>query len=248
MTRRSHTAAPLLLISIGVMAASGPASAASIVFGAATATFHQTFDRNWDPSEMIDGVTTGSKGWAIYRNDGASDQTLSETALFTLASPLSAGATSIAFTMIQNYVESHTLGDFSLGYTTDATPTLGGTYQPFAITGESATNPVTFTAAGDEVMVSGANPADNVYTITVSTDAAAPITGIYLKVNDNCANGLPTCGPGRAVNGNFVLTEFEASTFSAGVPEPASWALMLVGFGGLGLAMRSRRHFSAASV
>ena len=32
------------------------------------------------------------------------------------------------------------------------------------------------------------------------------------------------------------------------VPEPASWALMLVGFGGLGYALRSRRKLAKASV
>ena len=33
----------------------------------------------------------------------------------------------------------------------------------------------------------------------------------------------------------------------AGVPEPAAWGLMLVGFGGLGLAMRSRRPASSGA-
>jgi hypothetical protein len=33
-----------------------------------------------------------------------------------------------------------------------------------------------------------------------------------------------------------------------GVPEPASWALMLVGFGGLGMALRSRRRPASATV
>ena len=34
---------------------------------------------------------------------------------------------------------------------------------------------------------------------------------------------------------------------AAGVPEPASWAVMLVGFGGLGAAMRSRRKLAVAT-
>jgi hypothetical protein len=35
--------------------------------------------------------------------------------------------------------------------------------------------------------------------------------------------------------------------FQTAVPEPAAWAMMLVGFGGLGAVMRSRRRMAAAS-
>ena len=39
-----------------------------------------------------------------------------------------------------------------------------------------------------------------------------------------------------------------AFTLSGGpVPEPASWALMIMGFGGVGAAMRSRRRTMAAT-
>ena len=43
---------------------------------------------------------------------------------------------------------------------------------------------------------------------------------------------------------NATAASFEAVT---GVPEPASWALTVAGFGGLGAAMRSRRRTSAQS-
>ena len=45
-----------------------------------------------------------------------------------------------------------------------------------------------------------------------------------------------------AFNGNdFALDDIGLSTAPAGVPEPASWALMLAGFTGLGAMLRRRR-------
>jgi hypothetical protein len=48
---------------------------------------------------------------------------------------------------------------------------------------------------------------------------------------------------------NPVLTQTETLTFAAagGVPEPSTWAMMLIGFAGLGVAFRqSRRKVSFA--
>jgi hypothetical protein len=45
---------------------------------------------------------------------------------------------------------------------------------------------------------------------------------------------------GGAESGNF--------TFQLAVPEPATWALMLLGFGGIGLAMRRRRKPALAQL
>ncbi|WP_309606575.1 PEPxxWA-CTERM sorting domain-containing protein [Phenylobacterium sp.] len=48
-------------------------------------------------------------------------------------------------------------------------------------------------------------------------------------------NGLTV---GQATNNVGPVTV----PFSAGVPEPASWAMLIVGFGGIGGLMRGRRH------
>ena len=60
------------------------------------------------------------------------------------------------------------------------------------------------------------------------------------------APGNPTFNLGTfnlfsIANGNSTLTISRAVTVAA-VPEPATWAMMLLGFGGIGVAMRRRRH------
>lgn len=55
------------------------------------------------------------------------------------------------------------------------------------------------------ILAGGANPACDTYTVTADTDVAG-ITGIRLEAFPDAS--LPGRGPGRAVNGNFMLNEF----------------------------------------
>ena len=45
---------------------------------------------------------------------------------------------------------------------------------------------------------------------------------------------------------DYFYTAIDNVNLSGGVPEPAAWAMMLVGFGGMGMALRSRRARAAA--
>jgi hypothetical protein len=51
-----------------------------------------------------------------------------------------------------------------------------------------------------------------------------------------------------AGNGGVLRADFDVSSFSvtAGVPEPATWAMLTIGIAGLGLALRGRRARPAA--
>jgi hypothetical protein len=199
----------ILAVSGATLATSYQANAEAVTFSDATATFYQTFAGPWLPSQMIDGIIhTGDNGRAIYRDNGQSDQTLSETALLTLASPIAAGPQSWTITINQDFVGggagAHLLGDFSLGYTTDRTPNLSSTFIPFTITSASTLNGSTLTSLGNgELLDSGFLPVTDVYTITATSMSRGPITGLFLNAINDPNNGLPTGGPGR-FPGNFA--------------------------------------------
>ncbi len=57
-------------------------------------------------------------------------------------------------------------------------------------------------------------------------------------ISDNCSNG-GDYGTGRTDFGSDGFSG--ANTFKAGTPEPATWALMMIGLAGIGAAVRSTR-------
>ena len=220
-----------------------------IIFSSAVATYYQGF---FAPSQMIDGILSGTNGWAIAQGTGTGDQTLSESALLTIQSPLAAGPHSLTFTIYQNYGAQHLLGDFSLGYTTDASPTLTSTDNLLSITSASSLNGVTFSyPTQGQILVTNPNsaPDTDIYTIQANINSAAAVTGIFLNAINDPTNGLPTGGPGlQPVNGNFVVSEFEASSQTvAATPEPSACAL-LVASAVSGIALGWRRKVRKNSV
>jgi hypothetical protein len=96
-------------------------------------------------------------------------------------------------------------------------------------------DPDTFTSAGGakltknrdgSLLVSGKNPSPETYTVTARTNLAK-ISAIRLEV---LADGrLPNGGPGRAQNGNFVLSEFTVTAQPVQKVEKANLALLTLG-------------------
>lgn len=72
----------------------------------------------------------------------------------------------------------------------------------------------------------------------------------YLGQYYGPTSGYPIQSPLAAASA-YVRDNAEGSTFinyaflASGVPEPASWAMLLIGFGGIGVVMRRRRASTA---
>jgi len=72
---------------------------------------------------------------------------------------------------------------------------------------------------------------------TVTTLPGGPFT--IFAATDLINTGTGKTGP---VGATQTIT-----TLTGGIPEPASWALMIMGFGGIGASLRARRRVSAAA-
>ena len=95
----------------------------------------------------------------------------------------------------------------------------------------SSANGQTLTEQPDfSLLASGTNPSTDTLTLTAPTSLTG-ITGIRLEMLPDAS--LPSNGPGRAPNGNFVVSELTVSITA--VPEPGDYAavagLALAAFG-----------------
>jgi hypothetical protein len=187
----------------------------------------------------------------------------SETAVYKAVTDISnPGGTRFTFDLYSLHSNpGHNLGRFRLAVTTDDRSLYGqgiecgnlspeGTATWTVLTPISAVslNGQTLTIQGDgSILASGTNPASDVVTVVAETPLTG-ITGFRLEALQDAS--LPSNGPGRFSNGNFVLTELvvdqEALVLSAvptlGVWTTAVMCLLMLGMGSLVL----RRSVSGA--
>lgn len=122
-------------------------------------------------------------------------------------------------------------------YSLDATSLTGGSWT--ALTSLNFTGPVTGTTAG---AING-NLAANRLTLSDTLAGLGIADGASFAIRWTDRTAATGSNDGLAVDDFSLTATLEAVT---AVPEPASWALMIGGFGFIGSAMRRRRVFANA--
>ena len=150
------------------------------------------------------------------------------------AAPMANAATALNFTFApdgKSAVASFNSSGVGTTFSDTYTFTLPAGFASTSLT-TAAVNGTTDTAFTN-VMMNG---------VTLTTNSSGTIDAkslLNVAVNPG-ANTLVvngTSGGLYSYGGNISFAKL-----AAGVPEPASWALMMVGFGGLGAALRSKRR------
>lgn len=142
----------------------------------------------------------------------------------------------------------HTYANTS-GLTLDATSDGGGQYTVTSVSGDIDGLPASLIAPGgdynDNLVFYPGTPATLDFDGLAFSTASGGVFGVYYYATSGVyeigCQGGGGCGGGFGGSvDSFSLTEVTSST-----PEPAIWALMLVGFAGLGAALRSRRKLAS---
>jgi hypothetical protein len=126
-------------------------------------------------------------------------------------------------------------------WTTTDTANAGGFYTVTSMSGTQGGFGATLLGAG----VFAGN--DNLVKLTVSNFTINGVSYSANGVNYNIyslSNGtLSGCVSEACV---LPITNFSIQLATAAVPEPATWAMMMLGFGAMGAALRSRRKATVA--
>ena len=201
---------------MGLVLAAGQAGA--IGLQNTTATFSQPLFGGgpWLASQMIDGNTTGTNGWAVYDpSQPNATATSAQIAAFETVANLSAPAIRVNMLHAIGPANGHNLGRFRFSVTQDDRSTFcdglqtGGdvTANWTVLTPGSIVLPVGTTSTvlpDNSILIGGASP-NGSYVVTFDLPFGA-VTGLRLEAMDDPS--LPFGGPGRhSQNGNFVLTE-----------------------------------------
>ena len=137
-------------------------------------------------------------------------------------------------------------GYLGIGGTTDNLGyfTLNGTAASY--TGDLFTLLVNFTSPGTTSATYSAILHGTIQSGTnggITVNFQDPLTQVLTSSGGSFTMTLPSfVGVSSDSTLSYVSAQFQA------VPEPATWAMMLLGFGGMGLAMRRRRRVALAQI
>jgi len=226
----------VILVAMSVLLACGEAHA--VLLQNPTAIYSQG---GWPVGNSIDGVL--STGWANAGNN------VDNTACYEFAEDVGHPfGVRLTVDLDQYYTNSlHNLGRFRLSVAADDLNIIA---DGLSTGGDVTANwvqlvPVSAASAGgatltvlpdNSILASGAAPYPDTYTVTADS-LLQSITGIRLEMIEHPS--FPANGPGRAGNGNYVLSEF--SVASRDLPEPSTvliWSLLA----GLGVSLGWRRR------
>ncbi len=212
---KRYLIAAAMAVAVGLAAA--PASAASIVNG--------SFELGTDPGPSFSTLAAGSSaitGWTI---GGAGVDYIS------------------GYWNASDGVRSIDLSALSAGGVSQNITTVAG--QTYKVTFDMAGNPDG--GVGNRIMVvtsNGFNPQINSFTVGASNTLS--------NMGWQSMSYMFTAGPGTITNIAFASNEYNAFgaaldnvSISSAVPEPSTWAMMILGFGTAGGMIRSSRRRNA---
>jgi hypothetical protein len=132
-----------------------------------------------------------------------------------------------------------------IGFTSPIAGTLTVLVQDCCLVGDVYQTFVNGTSLGYTTFVALGGPTASSGTFTTSIGAGAN----SFDIDDIILNYVGADSPfgGGTVTSTYDPAGLTVSLSVTGVPEPATWAMMLVGFGGLGAAIRTRRSRAVAT-
>lgn len=189
---------------LSLFTSAGIAAAASVTFSSVSATYDQGAPFNIGAS--INGNAQDGIGWGIFSGTpGAGQTAASQTAVYTASAPFSGSRLSVSIPQFLG--TNHYAKDFRVSYTTDATPSAGGSWTELAPSIARASGGLALSSLGSNHFgPTGASPDGRTNFVLTANGTFSNVTGVRLEL----FNSGGTIG--AASNGNLVISEMLVTT------------------------------------